>query len=569
MSKKQIVKLQPKVAVKPAKAATTAIGMLNAIDNFLGKRMNGIFWFIFALGTLFTILQFDVKLSTGHDDALYIEAAYDFIHQFPHYYYTANAPLYPLFLTIPVGIFGINLIALKIISMIFMLAFLFVFYKTFLGKIPNLIIISVFFIVAVNPDFIYFACMTYTEAFFLFLQAIFFYYFIKHQDYILAEGDNIKQSWKQWLMIGFLMFLLVFAKSAAYGALPALALYFIINKKYKSAAYSIASFMMFKFAFDIIKKIVWGDAANNVSGQLRILLQKNAYNAAEGQEDLSGFIVRFFNNLDLYLSKRMFQILGFVDDKSTETRTLLSLIVVILFLFGLYKAFKNGQKYLLFVGLYVAAVCGLSFLMLQVTWDQPRIILIHIPFILIIIIYGIYSAIGNREKPSFPLELITLFFILIISFAGVGKSLTKTAKNYRIFQKNIKGDIFYGYSPDWANYLQMSEWSAKNLPDSAMVACRKAPMSFVYGKGRKFFGIYTVRTSNADSILMNFKENKVTHIIMASLRRNPNVNTGEVINTIQRLLQPINEKYPQKLKLIKQIGETEPAYLFEIKYDAK
>jgi hypothetical protein len=50
------------------------------------------------------------------------------------------------------------------------------------------------------------------------------------------------------------------------------------------------------------------------------------------------------------------------------------------------------------------------------------------------------------------------------------------------------------------------------------------------------------------------------------LRQNPKKQNGEWINTIDRMLQPINEKYPQKLRVVKTIGDEEQCELFEINY---
>ena len=144
-------------------------------------------------------------------------------------------------------------------------------------------------------------------------------------------------------------------------------------------------------------------------------------------------------------------------------------------------------------------------------------------------------------------------------------TLKKTKENFPTLRKNLAGDIYFGYTPDWVNFLKMSEWCSKNLPDSAFVASRKAPMSFIYAGGKEFFPVYTVNKTDPDSIYEYFKANKVTHAIVASLRRNPEKANGEVINTIHRLLQPIEEKYPDRVKVIHQIGNIEPAYLYEIK----
>jgi hypothetical protein len=91
-------------------------------------------------------------------------------------------------------------------------------------------------------------------------------------------------------------------------------------------------------------------------------------------------------------------------------------------------------------------------------------------------------------------------------------------------------------------------------------------MSFVYGNGKKFYPVYSVFSTDADTIMSTFKKEGVTHIMVASLRRNPKKLDGYVINTIQRLLQPVAQKHPEKFILVKQIGDSEPAYLYQIKY---
>ena len=70
--------------------------------------------------------------------------------------------------------------------------------------------------------------------------------------------------------------------------------------------------------------------------------------------------------------------------------------------------------------------------------------------------------------------------------------------------------------------------------------------------------------SNPDSALAYFRENHVTHIMIGSLRINPLQNTGDVINTVHNIVQPIMVKYPEKLKLIHTEGLSEPTYIYEI-----
>jgi len=53
---------------------------------------------------------------------------------------------------------------------------------------------------------------------------------------------------------------------------------------------------------------------------------------------------------------------------------------------------------------------------------------------------------------------------------------------------------------------------------------------------------------------------------LANLRVDPTKNTGQVINTIHNILEPIFKKYPESLKLIHTEGEVEPCYVYEIHY---
>jgi hypothetical protein len=72
-----------------------------------------------SIALIFGILMFDAKISIGHDDALYIMAGNNYSKDFFGYYYTDNAPLYVMFLALPISIFGVNLLLLKFFSLIF------------------------------------------------------------------------------------------------------------------------------------------------------------------------------------------------------------------------------------------------------------------------------------------------------------------------------------------------------------------------------------------------------------------------------------------------------------------
>jgi hypothetical protein len=72
-----------------------------------------------------------------------------------------------------------------------------------------------------------------------------------------------------------------------------------------------------------------------------------------------------------------------------------------------------------------------------------------------------------------------------------------------------------------------------------------------------------------DSLLYNLQNNGVTHIMTASLRRNSTRKDGMTINTVERYMAFIQEKYPEIFTKVSQVGddENEPAVIYKIDYE--
>lgn len=207
-------------------------------------------------------------------------------------------------------------------------------------------------------------------------------------------------------------------------------------------------------------------------------------------------------------------------------------------------------------------LCGGIFLGIQAANMQDRLIIIVIPFIFLLLFYGTYELVRRYSG----IQFLFIMFASIMLLVTIGKSAIQAKKNTIALKKNLSGDIYYGYTPDWENFLKMSKYCADSLPDSAQVLSRKPNMSFIYGNGKKFIGQYWVTSTDADSVLKIWKKQNIKYVLLPTLRMNPEKNNGRFINTIHRMLQPVAEKYPEKLKLLKTIGTEEPTYLYEIDY---
>jgi hypothetical protein len=568
---------------KTTSTKNTTLGLSNnlsifdKIENWGTKSDKKLLITFLLLSLFFSFMLFNARISEAHDDALYLEGGWRYVNEFPNYFYTQNAPLYVLFLGLLTKIFGFKLLVFKLFNVVFSFFAVYFFHKAFYKRIPIAVFIPVMIFVSSNHLIQYYASMTFTEAFYLFLQSLFFYWFFKLYD-ALQTAPNANKHYKLWLMLGLFTFLIATCKSVAIVGVPALILFFLIEKQWKNAGFALGSYLVFKIPYELLVKLIWG-TQNQFSGQSKILLLKDPYDKSLGNDDVAGFIGRFFDNCNLYLGKRFYELLGLREEytKPVETQLqadklqseykYLAFFVVIILVLALIQVFKQKNKPFIFLALFTGAQLLLSFLILQARWDQPRIVLICMPIMLILA----YLFFFNSVKKSGMGQGIYLVIVTIISASVLMSTFKRGSENLPIVKKNLAGNIYYGYSPDWQNFLKCSEWCADSLPSNSLVASRKAPMSFVYGKGKKFFPVYSVikrdsltQQSNPDSALAYFASQNVTHIMIASLRINPKQNTGQIINTVHNIVQPIMQKYPTKLKLVHTEGFAEQTYVFEI-----
>jgi len=547
------VKKKPPVYSSVKKTPDT---LFSSLDTWLDKNSKALLIVFFGASILFSFFLFQVRMDIGGDDSGYVLRAYDFLHKgaFPSF----QGPLYPMFLSIFVSFLGIKVIFLKSLSLLFNFIALLFFYKSFKGRIPPFVLYATLLLTAINASILSFASLTYSEAFFMALQSIFLFYFFKLLDKI-KDNNNLpfKESLKDWLFVGLTIFLMSSAKSVGVFALGGLLVYFAMRKQYRYIFYLLAVFLVFNIPINFIEKILW-HAPSQFGQQSNIFMQKNAYNVAEGNETFHGYIGRFFQNSNLYLSKRFFQIIGLRSLEATTTITWLAYLFVFTFLFCVYRIIKSKNNYLLAASLYVACLTGITFIVLQVQWDQPRLVMIFVPLYLLIFIYGLYDTL---KKAPWAMQLLGVSFILLLTLLEFNATLKKSKENIAILNKNLHGDIYCGFTPGWANYLKLSNW-CEVLPKDSLVACRKGPMSSVYANGRDFFNVAktdNININNADSVISFFKRNHVRYIMIA------NIQMG---NTIERLITPVARTYPNKLKFIRQEGNNaeEAAQLYEILY---
>lgn len=633
-------------------------GLMTAMDGFFERHIKTILPVSVLLTILFGILLFDVKISTGGDDSGYVEMADNFLkgRSFP----TWHGYLYSIFLSLPILIFGVNVIVLKIISFLFIIGHLILFYFTFRRRLSATVFIFTLLIITVNSTILYFASQTYSEAMFMFLQALAVFLFVNFVfTYLAGDKVTFKGEALRLLIIGFVLTLTSLTREIGLAALIAMILFLLVYKHFRASVLLLASYSLFFGIFRIYRAVVWG-VSDNVD-KISEILQKNPYNKALGHEDFGGMVDRFLANANQYLSKHFMIGIGLHDPASTEKSWLVTILLVVLFLIAVFFAFKNKNKLMQLVGIYLAGAMTATFIVLSQSWDQMRMVIVFIPMALIFLSWGMLQLSKVKSFRIFAFILPLLLGVML--FKTLGQTIDKSKANQKVLARNMKGNLYYGFTPDWQNFLRMSEWVGKHIPKDQLVASRKPSMSYIYSKGRDFYGMYrfpteppedfinklTKRTGNLmvipnasvrrdwpakfqmdikranvacvaegndifgvydlkgqrgnelmiellqknvqpfttdsllnrlrlsrqssfavspDSLINNLRRNNVEYVIVASLRANPKMNTGNVINNIQRYLYFVEHKYPGILKLVHQIGadKEEPAWLYKIEY---
>lgn len=554
--KSKFQKANKTVAAQQPKASKS---FYERINGFIDGKAPIFLIFSFILCVLVSFLLFEFKVSLGGDDSSYISRAYNFIHKgvFP----TFQGAVYPIVLSIPVAIFGINLTILKACSLVFILIHLVVFNKALKKIVDPLLRVITIFLIATNAYIAFFASSTYSEALFFMLQGIFILYFSNHfLSGNLKDKDQVEL--RTFLGLGAILFIMSQTRFVSISAIAASILFFLVHKHWKQAVATVASFVVYYVPYSIISKIFFPSAG--MKKQLDTLVHVHPYDYSQGKETLMGYLGRIVDNSNLYLGRTFLQESGLRSINAIPINGMLTLLVYAVLIIGFVIALRKRDKPVIFIYLYLGAFSLLTFVVLQPFWDQNRLIMPMYPFLWLLCLYPLYQLFNLKQMKAFQAGFLVLAILLCLP--SIGRTFTKIGNHATVLRKNLNGDKLYGYAPDYMNYIKMAKWAKENLPEESLVACRKPQIAFIQTDGGAHYGVYQIKTQNPDEILDVWQERGVSHIIRASLRKNPSKYTGQYINTIHRIMYMIEQKYPGTFKPIHKEGKKEVSVLFEINY---
>jgi hypothetical protein len=466
-------------------------------DFYFARHQHRFFLLSLVLLLILGLLSFDLRISTGGDDTAYLLAAARFSKglDFP----TFHGIFYSLMLGWIMSLTGFKLILFKSLSLVFLLGHQTLLYYAFRRRVSPFLLVSVLFITASSAGILYYGSQTYTEAFYMFLQAGFlmlmFSRIIDHP----PDLAYLKKNWKDYLLLGLILVLMAKTRNIGQVALLAVLLYFLIRRSYLPGLATLASYLVWTLPYILYKRIIWQTDGIDTSAQLKVLLQKNPYNPSLGYENLGGMIVRFLENSRVFLSNILLKQMGFRAADSDGSGYFMTFLILAVLITGLVVSYRNRERIIQFLFLYLAVALTVTFLSLNQLWSQGRLILIYFP--LLILAFAWIIAKGGQGRGIGLLRAFSAGGLLVILFLNGVSTATQVKENLPILKQQLAGNRYFGYTPDVANFLRMSEWTAKNIPDSIKIASRKPGMSFVYGDGRIYHPIYKLPFVSTDSIL--------------------------------------------------------------------
>ncbi len=536
--------------------AVSKPSLLEKADLLFAGKEKSIFIFGLSATFLITMLLFEPKVSIGGDDSIYINRAYNLIHNgtFPAF----QGPLYPVILSLFIAILGINVIALKMLSVLFLIGHFFFLFKVFSKYFSPFLLLVFTLLMSFSAPLLAYGSMTYSEAFYLFLQSGFLFCFDKY--FLSRPAVNKFQIDKPIVIIGVLLFSLFLTRNVGLVALIAVIAFFIFQKSWKTAISTLAVFGAMLLVYQLMKVTLWDISDTQISGQGSTLLLKNSFKPEMGNETAIGFLQRLIVNSVYYLGFHLFNIFGVSSSESFIIQIFIALIVYILLIKGLLLN-RKASPFWFFTGLYILITCAVTFLVLQIYWNQERLIIIAAPLMMAFLLHTLSMQFTSGLR---RLSWVFMIFVSILIYANLSGTITTIPGRIDVMRHYVQGEDLYGYPPDWQNYLSMVRWTKANLPPDAYVACRKPGMAFIYSKGKNFHGIWRVPSDDPEKLYRLLKDAGVTHVIKASLRTNPDLEESPLINTVRNYLQIINEAYPDKMVLVHTEGEKWPAYLYEI-----
>lgn len=509
-------------------------------------KIEWIYSAILAVAFLISYTQiFDDKLFVGGDNATYYILGksladgngytnVDRVSQSPANHFP---PGYPAIISVVMRVMGQDFEPIKVLNGLFLLGSL-VILMFFIRELTNNLHLAFAgaFVLLFNFHLLQYSTWMMSETSFLFFSTLSLWLLSK------ASDEQGKPFFKNPYFYGFVLSMVVtyYIRSVGLALVGAALFYWLIQKKWLPAIGTVVGF--------VLLALPWYIRGQNLGGvnYLKQLSQKNPYNPKEGMmEGFGDWMERFGTQVERYIAVLIPNGLFGIDGTSPNSEItsgdwLWGLIILAGIIFGIWKLQK--AQWLVF------AYLGGSFLILCLwpeAWYDYRFMVPLIPILLLLFLNGVLQAIVLlAQKQKIQLAPKSLRYV------SYGALLLVPVFNSEL--EGLKEMSETGYPPAFRNYFAMGEWAKNNTPDSAVVACRKGNLFYMFSE-RRTFGI-PARFSE-EELIDKYKEMGVDYVVIDAM-----------YGTASQILGPIINNNPQMFTPVHQFGAPK-TYMFKTNFD--
>jgi len=347
------------------------------------------------------------------------------------------------------------------------------------------------FLMLFNMHLLSYATIMMSEIPFLFFTILGFYLYIRSRHRL--------QFWRDPSFYGLLLStaLAYHIRSIGIAMIAGLAAYMLFSRQFKYLAGFLGGVALLSLPWYLYSRTV-----DSGGGYITSLLQKNPYRPELGEVGIGGLLERFWENLQRYLAKEIPNGLfpSFTVDYQAEI--LLQdlwpgLLILAFIVFGLAKLPRLG-------GLLLWYLLGnfAIYLLWPEVWFGIRFMLPLIPLMIFLLAYGAYqllSLLAERLKvKARPHPLLLLVFIFF--FLPQLKRLQAEAESPMVAK--------------YQNYFQLAQYAKQNLPENAVIACRKPTLFYLYAR-RKVTNYRSER--DYTKLLDHLDTTGVSHVVIDQL----------------------------------------------------
>lgn len=428
------------------------------------------------------------------------------IKQSPHGHFP---PGYPFLISVFMVI-SKEVVFIKAVNGLFLLGAFLVFFRLCrIYKVPDLLALVTTFFLMFNYPLLKSSTVMMSEIPFLFFSLLTLFLFLKSDE---------KKGWDYFVAAIISLSLAYHIRTQGIALLGGIIVFYILKKKYQKAGLTFFGFFLLALPWTIRGKL-----AGISSGYVNQLLMKNPYQAHLGQAGIGDFLARIGDNAGRYLCKEIPQtLLPFLEvnykEPSPVSYWIFGVAIVLLFLTGMGYAFQHKQK-LLLASYFLFS--GIIFLLWPAEWVGTRFITPVIPFIMLFTVAGLYfltelviekAGSGNNKYLRFAFTGLLITSVLTVYLQPFVYE-DKSDADKRPFRRLLveKQGI---YPPGYANYFEMAEFVKANLPEDAVVACRKPLLFHLYSEG--YTTLYPFE-KDQDKLLKGLKDKQVDYVVLEQI----------------------------------------------------